>query len=321
MIVCLFLLIAAYQDLKLRLVDGNIWFILLILIIPVNLIRLILYWNEPSLLLFIILSMALGIILAFLMLILGLWGGADILALICLSLISPISIKVINGLPSIYNTNFLTLILPLSLALVMNAAIIQIPLPFIILAKNYRQYMQYPERYSEPKTSKIKKLFACCLGEPLPVSSILTKPIFHYQVLEKNHEFSNQENLNEKYPVPFVRLASEPLLRWQQYRRTSYSLLQPNIFLQQKRELTKLQNPSIKREWSFDFSIGLKSEEEDLYRQRMLIGHAVTEQNLRKNYLWVQYSIPFLIPMFVGYILAFNGINILFLVLQLLHLM
>ena len=99
--------------------------------------------------------MIIGITLAFLMLIFGLWGGADVLALICLSLVSPISIEVISGLPSIYNNDFLTLIIPLSIALVMNAALIQVPIPFIILAKNYWKHKRFPELYAIPKTSKL----------------------------------------------------------------------------------------------------------------------------------------------------------------------
>ncbi len=311
---CVFLLIASYQDFKLRLVDGYIWLLLFIFAIPVNLIRLVLYWKDSTLLIYIAVSMIIGILLSFFMLIFGLWGEADILGLICLSLLDPISIKLISGIPSIFNTNFLFLILPISLTLVMNAALLQIPIPIIILVKNYFGYRKNPERYQMPQSSTIQKIFASCLGEPLPISSILTKPFFHYQMLEKNALFTNKINLNEQYPVPFIRLASEPLLRWKENRRISYSLLQPNWVNKQKQNLNMTQLHRNGNKWSFDFSIGLKSEEEDLFRQRTLLGHAIADKNLQRETIWVQYSIPFLIPMFIGYVLAFIGINILFVI-------
>lgn len=316
---CILLIVASYQDLKARLVDGSIWLLLFILVIPVNLIRLVLYWNNSTLLIYIAISMVIGILLALFMLLFGLWGEADILALICLSLVNPISIKLISGVPNIFNTNFLSFILPVSLTLVMNAALLQIPLPIIILVKNYYGYRKHPERYQIPQSSTLRKIFASCLGEPLPITSILTKPLFFYQMLEKNTLYNNKKNLNEQYPVPFIRLASEPLLRWKENRRNSYSLLHPNMINKQRQNFSQLQFPKNKHNWSFDFSIGLKSEEEDLFRQRTLLNQASKDLNLQRENVWVQYSIPFLIPMFIGFILAFNGINILFQLFTLLH--
>ena len=255
------------------------------------------------------------------MLIFGLWGGADILALVCLSLLSPISLLLTDGLPTIYNNNFLELILPLSLTIVMNAALIQVPLPLIILGKNYFRYKKNPEPYRLPVSSKMGKIFASCLGEPLPMGSILTKPLFYYQILEKNSKYTNKMDLNATYPVPFIRLSSEPLFRWKEFKESSYSLLQPNRLLEQKKDYPISHLVINKDKWSFDFSIGLKSEEEDLFRQRTLIHQACNDKDLKRSYVWVQYSVPFLIPMFIGYILAFNGINILFLLLKLVNLM
>ena len=262
-----------------------------------------------------------GIVIAFIMLIFSLWGGADILALCSLSLLSPISLLLINGLPTIYNNNFLELILPLSLTIVMNAALIQVPLPFIILGKNYFRYRKNPEQYQLPASSIIAKIFASCLGEPLPVGTILTKPLFYYQILENNTKFTNKLDLNAIYPIPFIRLTSEPLFRWKEFRRNSYSLLQPNKHFEQENCSLFTNSQINKDKWSFDFSIGLKSEEEDLFRQRTLIHQACNDKVLKRSYVWVQYSVPFLIPMFLGYILAFNGINIIFILLKLLNLM
>lgn len=78
------------------------------------------------------------------MLIFGLWGGADILALICITLLSPISLALVEGVPSIYNQNYLEMILPIGLTIVMNAALLQTPIPFIILVKNYFGYKKNP---------------------------------------------------------------------------------------------------------------------------------------------------------------------------------
>lgn len=252
------------------------------------------------------------------MFVFGLWGGADILALICLSFLNPISLNVSNGLPGITNPDYLSLILPLSLSIIMNAALLQIPLPLLILARNYLSYRKNPELYDLPKSSPLAKVFASFLGEPLQFITILQKPLFYYQALEKNSLYTNDKNLQEIYPVPFIRLASEPLLRWKQYRRKSFSLLQQNALTN-----LRITNPLIYQglktsKWEFDFSIGLKSEEEDLYRQRILLRQATNSKSLRRRTLWVQYSIPFLIPMFIGYILAFNGFNILFEFLKLL---
>jgi hypothetical protein len=258
-----------------------------------------------------IISVIMGLVLTFVMLLFGLWGGADIIALFCLSIISPISIQLIGGLPSIHNNNFLSLILPISLSLVMNAALVQIPIPLFILGKNFINVKKHPNYYLLPKTSTKEKIFASCLGEPLPLRSILTKPIFYYQVLEKNPLFTNKVELNEVYPVPFIRLTSEPLIRWKLFRTRVYSILNPSILVSERDNAQfKLQN-GYKKNWNFDFTVSLKSEEEDLFRQRTLLEHAVTELKTKKNILWVQYSVPFIVPMLIGYILAFNGINIL----------
>ena len=315
---CVGLLLASYQDLKYRLVDGYIWLVFLILVIPVSFIRIILYWNDGTLVTFIIISMVLGMGIAFFMFLFGLWGGADIIALICLSLISPISLKVVSGLPSVFNSNYLELILPLSLTIVMNAALLQIPIPIIILIKNIFQYKSDTERYRLPDSSRLQKVFACCLGEPLELSEILTKPIFYYQVLEKNPLIGSMNDLHERYPVPFIRLSSEPLLRWQLFRAKSYSLLRTNRLLENKHNLLTTHPTIYNKPWSFDFSIGLQSEEEDLFRQRTILQRATQNDCFKRKYIWVQYSIPFLIPMFIGYILAFNGINILFIFLKML---
>ncbi len=250
------------------------------------------------------------------MLIFGLWGGADILALICIVLISPISQSLAGGVPSIYNPNYLQLILPIGLTIVMNAALLQVPLPLLILVKNYVRYNKNPELYYMPEASLIKKIFASCLGEPLPLREIITKPLFHYQVLETNAIYKEIPELLETYPVPFIRLASEPLQRWKQLRRDSYTLLRPNKMIESKNKSPLKRTVNSKEDWLFDFTIGLRSEEEDLFRQRTIVEQATKQGPLQRQYLWVQYSIPFLIPMFIGYILAFNNVNILFLILK-----
>ena len=265
-----------------------------------------------------VISIVFGIAIAIFMLIFGLWGGADILALISLSFLSPIPLTLINGLPSPTNPNYLSLIVPLSLSVIINAALLQIPLPLVILTKNYLSYRKNPALYSLPQSSPLAKVFASNLGEPLSMSAILQKPLFYYQSLEKNSLYANDKNLHELYPVPFIRLTSEPLLRWKQYRKKSFSLLRRNKVLDQRTDNPLLHQDMKSNKWQFDFSIGLKSEEEDLFRQRTLLQQATKKGNLRRSTLWVQYSIPFLIPMFIGYILAFNGFNILFEILKLL---
>lgn len=303
------MIIASYQDFKQRLVDGYIWLFLLILVLPVILIRLILYWDRWDILTFMIISIGIGLIFAFIMLYFGLWGEADILAFICISLLSPIALSLTNGLPNIYDKNYLELIVPLNLSMIVNAAVIQIPIPIVIASKNYFRYKKNPEAYILPEASKRQKFFASFLGEPLLLSSILTKPVFYYQVMEKNVYFTNDVNLNNIYPVPFIRLTSEPLLRWKMFRAKTIELLTENKLDYKKQIIQDMINSDPLEKWNFDFTIGLKSEEEDLYRQRILLEQA-TKGKLKRKYLWVQYSIPFLIPMLLGYILAFSGINL-----------
>ena len=269
---------------------------------------------------YIVLSIVSGLIIAFVMLHFGLWGGADIIALVCLSIFSPISLALTTGLPSVFNQNYLELILPMSLALVMNAAIIQVPLPIIIGIKNYATSKKNPEAYRLPQATKLQKIFASLLGEPLPLNTILSKSIFYYQSLEKNTFFTNEIDLQSKYPVPFIRLASEPLLRWQTFPQNSLAIQKLNY--KQMMRQTKIQETKniLRNNWSFDFTIGLKSEEEDLYRQRTILQHAAHGE-LQRKYLWVKYSVPFLIPMLQGYILAFFNINLLFELFKYLHLL
>jgi hypothetical protein len=138
------------------------------------------------------------------------------------------------------------------------------------------------------------------------MTEILKKPVWYYQVLEKLPSDKTNENLNAIYPVPYIRLNSESLYRWQLYKNQTFNLLQPNKLINISSGSKFLSN----NEWKFDFSIGLKSEEEDLYRQRTTINHAIRDKS--KSVLWVQYSVPFLLPLTIGLILSFFQINLIY---------
>lgn len=303
-ITSIILVLTVFQDIKERLVDGVYWIILLVLAIPVNLIRILLYWDKIEVLGFALLSIFIGISIALIMGYFGLWGGADVLALICIALLSPLSLEQINGFNLTLIQNDIFILLPLTLTLVINASLLQLPLPFIILSKNILNFRSNPDKYINPEGSRYKKLVASFIGEPLLVNQILKKPIWYFQVLEKNYNFDNTTDLNSIYPVPFIRFQSEPLQRWSMYSKFSWSMIQNSNYI------NKVTYPPFRRNlgWKFDFSIGMKSEEEDLFRQRTIISDAIDE---RRRYLWVQYSVPFLLPMTIGYLLAFFQINLL----------
>jgi Flp pilus assembly protein protease CpaA len=290
----------AIRDLQERAVEGYIWLILLIAAIPLNLLRLFLYWGDWTLLTLALISIILGISIAIFMAIFGLWGGADVFALISLSTISPLPLYVLKDNNAAIGSTLLLQIFPISLSIVINAALLQIPLPFILAIRNGVRYTKNPLLYIEPDESRFKKLFACFLGGPSSLFDIIQKHPWFYQVLEKSPITQMSPLSDTYYPVPFIRYASESLYRWQLLRRSWWSIAIPQVHYSKIFPLSKkIMERNYK--WKFDFQIGLKSEEEDLYRQRTTLLEA---QSTRKS-LWIQYSIPFLVPLTIGYLLAF----------------
>ena len=302
---------SVYQDIKERLVDGYIWLILLLLAIPANIIRLVLYWSRPEILLISLISIVFGLFIALFMGFFGLWGGADVLALICITLMNPIPISLIDTTALPLLDQLLSYIFPLSLIIVINAVLIQLPLPIIIFLHNYRKKRQFKIMYALPIESNVNKFFANFLGEPLAIKDILAKPIFYYQVLEKERIPNTKvQYIESMYPVPFVRLCSEELVRWKMFRKEPQIYQNFNILQFKRNQFIDMLNTNPKNHWKLDFSIGLKSEEEDMYRQRTVINSALFGRQ-KRNFLWVQYSVPFLLPMVIGFFLGFWGVNFL----------
>ena len=135
---------ASIKDFQERAIEGYVWVILLISAVPINLFRLIIYWGNQTLLLIGLLSIIIGILLAILFGLLGMWGGADVLALISISIISPFSIFAFHNLNQITGTIFQLQIFPLSLSIIMNASLLQIPIPMGIAFKNGINYIKNP---------------------------------------------------------------------------------------------------------------------------------------------------------------------------------
>ena len=292
---------ASIKDFQDRAIDGIVWLILLIFALPITFFRLIFYWEDWNLLLIGLLSIIIGLLLALLIGLLGMWGGADILALISLSIITPFSLYVFNNLNPVFGTTLLLQTFPLSLSIIMNASLLQIPIPLAIAFKNSINYIKNPLPYRNPNASRLKKVFASFIGEPKDVYSIIQKNPWFYQVLETTTDLNQPFN----FPVQFMKYSSEPLFRWQIFRLSWWKIKTkrlPNLdsFLLLQRRII----------WRFDFQLGLKSEEEELFRQRNTLLKAI-HSPFERHYLWIQYSIPFLIPMTIGYIIAFFWGNIL----------
>lgn len=291
-------------DLRERMVGGWSWLFLLALAVPVSLARLLLYWSEWTLFFVGIISVVVGISMALLVGYLGLWGGADVIAMVCVAILSPFPLVLVE---SHVANQILTpdQLFPLSLSIVVNASLLQLPIPFLLFLRNVFLFLRSPETYTEFRTRKLQAFLASFLGNPTTVYQVLQKHPWFYQVLEKSPQAQQTPPANTHYPVPFVRTTSEGLLRWQLFRRDVLSIHNPPFSTGIVGELLR---PTSQPQWQFDFTIGLGSEEEDLYRQRTTLQAAVENH---RRYLWIQYSVPFLLPLTVGYVIAFFWGNLL----------
>lgn len=291
------LVYASIKDFQERAIEGTIWVILLISSIPINLIRLVLHWGNWPLILLAGISILFGLFIAITFGYYGLWGGADVLALISISIISPISLFMLRSTSIMNENDLLLIILPFSLIILMNAVLIQIPIPFVLALKNGINYIRNPQAYRIPLEHPLKKIFASFLGGPISISDLIRKHPWFYSIIENHSNFQKIE-----FPVPFIRNSSEALYRWQLFRTKWWSLSMPQIQFN-----SNILNKNKNQNWKFNFQLGLASEEEDLFRQRMIL----LEASQTRSYLWIQYSIPFLIPLTLGYIISILGFNLL----------
>ncbi|MFX0207260.1 MAG: prepilin peptidase, partial [Candidatus Hodarchaeota archaeon] len=115
-----FLVYACYSDIRIREVDDEVWLVFLAVALPMNVLRLFLYNEEVSTLLIGSFSIILAVALAIFCVGLGLMGGADGKALICISFMSPF--------PITSELSAFEKVVPMSLNFFMNTWIFSIPI-------------------------------------------------------------------------------------------------------------------------------------------------------------------------------------------------
>lgn len=176
------LLLASYYDLKSREVDDKLWLVFAVVGVPLTVYRSL---QRPELLVHVLSSIVVGGGLGYAFFYLGLFGGADAKALICLSLTVPLY-------PVELNPNVVTSIF-FPLSVLSNAALLSAVLVFPIFIRNLAW-----------KLSSGRALFhgAVSLG---------TKVILLFTGLKLTFA-SAGENLNFQ-PVEFLSLTAEGELR------------------------------------------------------------------------------------------------------------
>ncbi|MHA2105196.1 MAG: A24 family peptidase C-terminal domain-containing protein [Candidatus Hodarchaeales archaeon] len=305
--------LAAYQDYRTREISDLFWLILIFVSFPINFIRILVYWQtSPQLLLIGSLSVFTGIVLVIIMTYLGIWGGADLLALFSISLLLPYPVSS-SYLASLENLT-LEALFPFSLTIILNSALLQIPIPLIIFLKNFKNYKKFPENYREPvKASKLEKYASMFIGSPEKPERIVSMHPWYYRFME---EFVEPFRINQTpflLPEQFIRFSSEPLFRYNRYHSLrKRNIPEFNFYTQRHHELFSL--GILSKQTTFDHSIKLGEPEKDLLEQRRILDYL--SKNKLKNRIWIQYSIPFIVIIFFGLISTFFVGNFLLLFLS-----
>ncbi|MHA1972250.1 MAG: prepilin peptidase [Candidatus Hodarchaeales archaeon] len=126
-----------------------------------------------------------GVIISLILFFLGLWGGADLLALISISICLPASSPMI--IVESQRIKLLLNIFPQSLTVLMNAIILTMPVPLIIFLYNLINRQKHPEKYKLDSEPLKNILLAYFIGYPCYLSQIeknFEKKIWHYDFLE-----------------------------------------------------------------------------------------------------------------------------------------
>jgi prepilin signal peptidase PulO-like enzyme (type II secretory pathway) len=295
----LFLSYGSYYDLKKREVEDNVWKWMLVVACGFNVLRLIIYFGQTTwmtTLVKISVSMILGIILAFIVIILGLWGGADAKAMICIAIMSPLSPLVFDittssgRIMSIFSD-----LIPFSITIFMNAFILTFPIPIILLSYNILNYKKRPTLYRD-KYPLWKKIAASCLGYPSFLHDIRKKHLWKYDVLEVKNEQSKSFNAH------CGRTTNE-------WRKISAKVPSLNQRIVNTGKISFIRHGSLLEEhkWKLNFQIGLGDETDDEQKRISAIKAAHREG---KNKLWLLYTIPFLVPLTLGYLLSLFAGNL-----------
>ena len=183
-IVLPFLVYASYSDIKTREISNWVWVVLLLIGLPLNIFRVILYFNDFPVLLQGVVCVFLGASLGVLLALMGLWGEADSKGLICMSFVSPL-FPFAAVIPLIGTINA---IIPMSLAYFMNGYLFLLPLLPLFPIYNLIGLIRDPERYSFPQSTLWKRIVAFCTGYPADVETLKSKGIWDYDFLERPTE-------------------------------------------------------------------------------------------------------------------------------------
>ncbi|MHA1984002.1 MAG: prepilin peptidase [Candidatus Hodarchaeales archaeon] len=294
--------IAAFQDYRTREISDLFWIILIFVSFPVNSVRILIYWQtSPQLLLIGLLSIFTGIVLVIFMAYLGVWGGADLLALFSISLLLPYPVSP-SFLASLENLTVEALF-PYSLTIILNSALLQIPIPIIIFLKNYKNYKKSPENYREPvRATKLEKYVSMFIGSPEKPERIVSMHPWYYRFMEKYVEPFRINQIPFLLPEQFIRFSSEPLFRYNRYNNLrKRNIPDFNFYTHRHRELFTL--GILAKQSTFDHSIKLGEPEKDLLEQRKILDYL--SKNRSKNRIWIQYSIPFVVFIFFGLIATY----------------
>lgn len=171
-----FLTYSSWQDVRKREVSNNVWLIFAPAGLSLSLIEVLLGANElfPT---FLAISIIVTTAVSFALFYLGLFGGADAKALICLSIAIPVHPAVLKP--------YLGLILPIfPLSVLVNAVFASSMLVFGIIIYNVPQYLKAGGRFFEglEDESSLRKLLLFATGIRIDLDRI--KNDFHFIPLE-----------------------------------------------------------------------------------------------------------------------------------------
>ena len=183
------LLYAAYSDLKTREVPDQVWIIYFPLALLLLIFRILL---DPNLLIISLMSIIIIFCISLSMLYIGLFGGADFKAFVCLSVALPVNpLPLVSLLPSI-NPIF-------SLSIFYNAYFFSVSMVIYSLLKNINWKIKGNELFNNfPETSFIMKMMTLISGYKTEFKNLENK-VYLYPIEEmsgdnrKLHLFTNAE--------------------------------------------------------------------------------------------------------------------------------
>lgn len=192
-VVCLlFLTAASIHDIRTREVPNRVWIVFAPIGLTLTLISLALSgWNQTTILMWLV-TAAVTVGLSMALFYLGLFGGADAKALMCLAAAMPIQPNISSIKPLLGSYMGAHYALPPPISTFNNAVLMATFLVVIILAKNLIDLAKYGRKifYGLERTSLATKIFALLTGYRVEVEKLRSGK-HHYIILE---EFSRGEN-------------------------------------------------------------------------------------------------------------------------------